>query len=323
MKKSLLALAVLGAFAGTAAAQVTVYGQLEAAYGVRESTVAGVTTEDTGVQNNALGASRWGIRGSEDLGNGLKAIFNLETAVRLDGESDMMSGPRLAFVGLEGGFGRLTLGRDNNPIHSVAAASDVDGRNTFSVTGNLYEGTNRGDAITYTSPNFGGLTARAQLSNEETEVGGIDTTNRIVALAVNYANGPLTAGAGYQKIDNEIGGLNEREHWIVGAAYDLGVVKLFANAQQREIEAGASAGTEQREYNISASAPVGAFTIVAGVGRNEVEAPGVADRDGNDYMVGANYSLSKRTVAYVRHGRWDTLESNNSKGTQVGVRHHF
>jgi len=357
MKKSLLALAVLGAFAGTAAAQVTVYGQLEAGFGTRDFVRGNVSRlKTTGVQDSVLGASRWGIRGSEDLGNGLKGVFALETTVSLAGDTNMfgtvdslgMQGnnvveneagfsPRLGYVGLQGGFGTVTLGRDNNPIHSVAAASDVDGRNGFSPTSNLYEGTNRGQAITYTSPNFGGFTVRAQYAREAAEVRSAanvvedDYKGDVLALAAAYANGPLTVGVGYQILDTENtagGGVaadrNERKHWIVGGAYDLKVVKLFANAQQRKIDLNAGVrGNENREYNLGVSAPIGAFTLVAAAGRNEQTSATNVKTKGTDYVVGANYSLSKRTFAYARHGRYDTIGTNENKGFQVGVRHAF
>lgn len=336
MKKSLLALAVFGAFAGTAAAQVTVYGQLEVGYGSRTATnAAGIdTTETSGVQGDILGASRFGVRGSEDLGNGLKGVFALETGVDTTGVTTPFNGAaRLAYVGLQGGFGTITIGRDNNPIHSVAAASDVDGRNRFSSTGQLYDGTNRANAITYTSPSMGGFTARAQISNQSNEtrdgttgVRTADTTDRTVSLAAAYANGPMTLGVGFENQDGETT-LNDRKTWIVGGAYDLKVVKLFANAQRRTVDRGTVGGTvagqKNSEYNFGVTAPIGAFTLVGSVGRNKQERPGVADVDGTDYNVGANYSLSKRTFAYARVARYDTFNRAENTGYQIGVRHAF
>src|SRR5690606_518631 len=110
----------------------------------------------------------------------------------------------------EGGFGRVTLGRDMNPFHNIIAAYDIDGRNTFSTTSNnLYSGTFRSNAITYTSPNFSGFTFRAQTSQEAGE--DFDATgtrideydDKAYALAVSYANGPLSVGAAYEKVEDE------------------------------------------------------------------------------------------------------------------------
>lgn len=358
MKKSLLALAVLGAFAGTAAAQVTVYGIVDAGYGTRDTKIDGVdTAESRGMQSAILGSPRFGVRGSEDLGNGLKGIFQLEAAVNLTGDSATFGGAaRNKFVGLEGGFGRVTLGRDTNPFHNIAAAYDVDGRNDFSTTaGNnafsyagtgfgLYSGTFRSNAITYTSPNFGGVTVRGQLSDEKSEnpstVTG--TKSRQFALAATYANGPLSVGAAFEQRTAESIATGQDttdiDSFLVGASYDFQVAKVFANAGQAKFDVHsinlggtppvtvAVDGEKYREYNLGVSVPVGAFTVVAGVGRNEIRGAGFKDT-GTDYNVGANYNLSKRTFVYGRVAQFDTLKVDGLKsaqsGAQIGVRHSF
>src|SRR5690606_2453266 len=112
MKKSLLALAVIGAFAGTAQAQVTVYGMLDTGIIISDDGQERTTQMGSGIG----GATRWGIRGSEDLGNGLKAHFVLESGFNSDDGSGSGGFSRLSYVGLEGGFGTVRLGRQDTAM---------------------------------------------------------------------------------------------------------------------------------------------------------------------------------------------------------------
>src|SRR6476620_9048218 len=128
MKKSALALAVLAAFSlnTTAHAQsnVQVYGLIDA--GVEHATNATPNGGDmTRVISGGKNTSRWGLRGSEDLGGGLKAVFNLEGGILLDtGASDGNLFKRQANVGLEGGFGRVVLGRSFTTTYDLVIKFD-------------------------------------------------------------------------------------------------------------------------------------------------------------------------------------------------------
>jgi predicted porin len=134
MKKSLLALAVFGAFVGAAQAQsnVTLYGVVDVGF-VHDSGAVGGSTAGlvkTRISSGVESGSRLGVRGVEDLGNGLKAKFVAETGFGADtnasgfctGGNQFMG--RQAYVGLEGGFGSLTAGRQYNPW--FLSMSDAD-----------------------------------------------------------------------------------------------------------------------------------------------------------------------------------------------------
>lgn len=112
MKKSLVALAVLAA-SGAAMAQsnVTLYGIADVWFGSSKFEVTGEdSARQTKVDSGGVDTSRWGMKGSEDLGGGLKANFQLESAVNMD-DGTSTGFDRQAWVGLSGGFGAVQLGK--------------------------------------------------------------------------------------------------------------------------------------------------------------------------------------------------------------------
>jgi len=151
MKKSLLAVAAMGAFAGAAQAQssVTVYGLLDYGFGGSSQTAAGpqagytpigtttvtnsggvVRTQTSGFGGNGESTSRIGFRGTEDLGGGTRAFFTVEAAINTDASSAGIfsiagSGNRQTFIGLsQKGIGQASIGIQYTPIHEAAAATD-------------------------------------------------------------------------------------------------------------------------------------------------------------------------------------------------------
>ncbi|NHB08393.1 porin [Burkholderia cepacia] len=203
MKKSLYALAVLGTFSGIAHAQssVTLYGIVDE--GLNYNSNAG-GSRLYNLTSGGLQGSRWGLRGKEDLGGGLNALFVLENGFDASsgklGQGGLEFG-RQAFVGLGSRFGTVTLGRQYDAVvDSVGAfavagqwgtamsahAGDIDNFN------NSYRGNN---TIKYTSPTYAGVTFVGTYS-----LGGVAgnvTANQIWSLGASYANGPLTLGAAY------------------------------------------------------------------------------------------------------------------------------
>ncbi|MDB5745882.1 MAG: porin, partial [Massilia sp.] len=110
---------------------VAIYGTMDAAIAVEDTDAPGEKRR-TVVNSGNQSSSRLGFRGTEDLGNGLKAMFNIEAGVALDtGAADSALFGRRAVVGLQGGFGQLTVGREYSPIASVAAATDVFGQGFY------------------------------------------------------------------------------------------------------------------------------------------------------------------------------------------------
>jgi predicted porin len=208
MKKSLLALAAFGAFAGVAHAQssVTLYGIIDEGFNI--NTNAG-GKHLYNLSSGVLQGSRWGLRGTEDLGGGLKAVFVLENGFDVNsgklGQGGLEFG-RQAYVGLSSQFGTVTLGRQYDSVvdyvgpleagdqwggYIVAHPGDLDNFN------NAYRVNN---AVKFTSANYGGLTFGGLYSFGG--VAGNFTRNQTFSLGAGYSNGPLVLGVGYLNARN-------------------------------------------------------------------------------------------------------------------------
>ncbi|MFT4064443.1 porin [Paraburkholderia sp.] len=208
MKKLLVATAAMAAVSGIAHAQssVTLYGIIDDGLLFSTNSKGGHLYS---LSSSILQGSRWGLRGSEDLGGGLKAIFVLENGFDPNTGKLAQGGlgfGRQAFVGLAGNYGSLTLGRQYDLVVDYvgvlgvarqwggiisAHPGDVDNFN------NAYRVNN---AIKYTSANYGGLTFGGLYSPGG--VAGDVTRNQIYSFGAGYTNGPLTLGAGYLNVRN-------------------------------------------------------------------------------------------------------------------------
>jgi len=136
---ALVAATPLFAFAQT---NVTMYGIVDVA--VESAKDGGPNGRQTMVASGDQSTSRIGFRGTEDLGGGLKAIFNLEAGVAADTGAQDAAGlfQRRAVVGLEGDFGTVTLGREYSPIASIAGASDEFGQGFYGSNLSAFSGKN-------------------------------------------------------------------------------------------------------------------------------------------------------------------------------------
>ncbi|KWF24478.1 porin [Burkholderia pseudomultivorans] len=203
MKKSLLALVALGAFAGAAHAQssVTLYGIID------EGLLFNNNSGGKHLYSMASGVmqgSRFGLRGTEDLGGGLKAIFTLENGFDVNtgklGQGSLMFG-RQAYVGLSSNYGTVTLGRQYDSVVDFVGpleAGDQWGGYIAAHPGDLDNFNNAyrvNNAIKYTSPTYAGFSFGGLYS-----LGGIAgqfARNQVWSLGAGYNNGPLVLGVGY------------------------------------------------------------------------------------------------------------------------------
>lgn len=361
MKKSLIAIAALAAVgAASAQSSVTLYGLADVyagqakttkiEYSERQEGYVKKVTKTTGFNSGGLQGSRIGVKGVEDLGNGLKAVFNYEMGFNaIDGDLENKSGTgvgfgRRAVVGVQGGFGSVLLGRDYTPLFNLLAASSVDGLSKFETVGaEMY--TARTNGVHYAG-NFSGVGVQAfagynKVDRTNTVVStGVKTLDRTTkyqgyGLGVSYANGPFMVGIAGQEFKNtESRNLvpsskgDKRTEAGVGGSYDFGAAKLFANyvnTRVRDSVNGASAGKEKaEEFNVGVRVPFGAASVMAGYGHNRIKTYDsngdlAAKAKGNDWVVGANYAFSKRTDVYARVGRTDDLKWKNPAGENTGA----
>lgn len=307
MKKTLIALAAVAA-TGAAFAQssVTLYGVADAGLQKISGTSAQMNSSST--MNN--GTSRWGVRGVEDLGGGLKASFNFEQGLSLDnGAAGSFSGGafgRAAYMALAGGFGEVSLGRRLNPAFNTAAAWELTGAANYSAVvsqfGSVLNGIRYNDMVMYTSPAFGGVT----LQYAHVLKGDRATDEATNDLSVRYGAGPLALAVNWNK-NGEASGSNKH----IGASYNFGAFKV-AGAWIDPV--GAAKG-----FTLGASAPMGPVTLTVDFARD-------TNAKDTDLLIEAKYALSKRTTAYVAYLRDGDKKAGalaGENGLGLGIRHNF
>jgi predicted porin len=336
MKKSLLALAVLGGFAGLASAQsnVTVYGVADAGINRTDNGVLKTTGLESGLQSG----SRIGFRGVEDLGGGLSAIFTLENGFSIDtgtlGQGGRLFG-RQAFVGLNSGIGAIKFGRQYNPIRTALESVDPFAFGLAGQIQNVFNpyGERADNTINYSTPNISGFSA--QLAYSLGEVPGSTSTGRQIGASAGYANGPINVLIAHHNQNLVAAGANagNAKTTMLGATYDFGVVKAHgAYAWNKGHTAAGVDNVDSRDMMLGVSAPVGgAGTILASYIRRSDKI--VDNRDASQWALGYTHNLSKRTNLYTSYGsiRNDGLATVGGAAApgadpstfNVGIRHRF
>ena len=340
MKKSLLALALLGAFAGAAFAQtnVTVYGVADAGLTYANNGTAKTTAMGSGL----LSGSRLGFRGTEDLGGGMSAIFTLENGFNIDDGSQAQGRlfGRQAFVGLAGGFGAVKLGRQYHPIRGAVENIDPFNLGNIGTASNIFNvyGDRGDNYINYSTPKLGGFTG--QFGYGLGEVAGSTSIGRQIGLSAGYAAGPVRVILAHHDQNVAVAGVDagDARSTFLGGIYDFRVVKLHAAyAASKNNNAAGLTTSDRDEAMIGVSAPLGAGTILASYILRREDAG--ANRDAEQIALGYLYNLSKRTTLYTSVARInnEAAASVNASGFAggsgvagrdrstfaVGVRHRF
>jgi predicted porin len=262
-----------------------------------------------------LTGSRWGMRGSEDLGGGLKAVFNLENRFNLDTGTGASGFLGNAYIGLTGGFGTVHVGRSYNAYDYTQDLSVFENALDSSFTADFNAGntTRSANMIKYVSPTFSGFTAVASTGLGE------GTAKNQNGLSLGYAAGPLAVRVGGQSAANgdAVG---------VSAGYDLGVASVSGGYNQLSAP---NNGNDSMGYTMGVTVPMGAFKFSAGFAIGEVETnAGAKVSDTTGFGLAASYSLSKRTTAYVGYNdsKLENAAGVKTAGSRlyaVGVRHDF
>jgi len=302
MKKSLIALAVLGAFAGAASAQssVTIYGKVNVELG------KAIGSEDKTMLDSA--GSRLGFKGVEDLGGGMAATFGIEhrfTPSTGAANANFWNG--YSTVGLQGAFGHVRVGRDYTPAFLMVQnqidpfGGDTQGalRGAGMIIG---IGKIRSGSMVEYHFSTGGLNLGAQVAGAN-ENGG---TNKPWSLAANYAAGPLFVGLAYENPTGQ-----EDKLINVGGRYNLGFATLSAGYSKGTTAAGA----DRSGWLVGANVPVGAGDFKIGYART-------SDDVSSKVGVGYHYNLSKRTKVFADYGR-DSEVKGPKTGYDFGVQHNF
>lgn len=343
MKKSLIALAVMAA-AGAASAQssVQLYGIADVWFGSAKTETNGVSLRQTKLDDGGLSYSRFGLKGSEDLGNGLKANFVLEQGFNIDNGSDAFAGTsfgRQSTVGLSGGFGAVDFGRQATAYDDVFGLTNNTLDANVSVTYSVWDfySFRANNTIKYTSPEFAGFSGGLSysLGEDKTQNGA---AGRVVALGGKYVNGPLAVAAGFQQekggstpalLGGKLLGIGEKStHTLLGASYDLGVVKLLAGISQAKYEDGVDTD-KVSQYQLGVDVPLASnLVLTGGYAKAKTKFNGVESDKSSGFSAALVYTLSKRTSVYaalVNAKTEDVPQTTKTKTNvyAVGVKHAF
>jgi predicted porin len=339
MKKSLIALAITSAFitpAFAATSNVEVYGLMT------------IAIQDTNVSNVGLEVvdndSRIGFKGSEDLGGGLKAIWQIENGLSNKAKT---SGPdntgiggqslatRNTFIGLSGGFGTVLMGRHDTPYKMSTGPLDPFSDTIGDYNGTILDGVElvakahdiRSPAtVYYRSPDWSGFSFAAALiaTNNEANYNSNDSIDAF-SLSGAYKNGPLYASLAYQSLEDYTTTTTAlgSDAWKLGLGYTVGSAKL--GFVYENVEKDLTVGSSDRDsWVVNGIYNIGAIDLKAHYGQ--------VDNNGTDqdlWALGMDYKFSKRTLAYLVYGTGDdgndTTTSNGGdvSGWNIGMKHSF
>lgn len=340
MKKSLIALAVaaaIPAFAQAQASNVVMYGRIDLGYN---------KTSGSPMNQAQQSGSRFGVRGSENLGGDLFATFQVEHRFNADtgAQSNFKFWHGRSIVGLRGGFGEINLGHNYTPLFWTQLAADPWGWDTVSQTSNTQTGTQVrfSNSLEYATPSMGGLQGRVMWA--PSEVAGRSAN---FGLSAVYNAGPLYVGFGYEKHGHNQQVVNTTVAGsLPGAAannkalgltvnYNLGFMKLLANVGRTDVNpvTGLVPDTAIRTNNLSAVVPLGAGEFRATLGNQSgrtVTATAISASKVRDFGVGYHHSLSNRTTLYADLNRGKTTAisgvvstSTSATSYDFGVKHNF
>lgn len=354
MKHKALSLAVLAALsaAGSAHAQSTnvqVYGLMDA--GVEYLNNANANGGSVvRVVSGGKNTSRWGFRGSEDLGGGLKAVFGLEGGVMLDtGAQDGALFKRQAYVGLDGKFGRLVMGRSFTTVYDTVIKFDPMGfapnyswATSGAATGpSKYGMTTAFDNLVKYSGKTGGLTYGATIGLGEQP--GAANDGRKYAAGVTWAQGPFSIMGTAERVNgNTVAATGDRDRttaFHAGVDYKTSSWRYTLAGRSYKLESGKAATPDVRADTIwgGVSYYTGPLTFTGAVYHVNVKNVAAGkDADPTMYVGRMLYALSKRTDLYVsaahvkgKNGqlvglsRDDAGFGTSQTGVTTGIQHRF
>lgn len=361
MKKTLAAVAVLGAFAGSAlAADVQLYGIVDTGVGYNHVDVDGLgdgqDIDTFQMKSGQASGSRWGLKGTEDLGNGLTVGFILEDGFSSDTGAD--SAPmfnRESSLFIEGGFGKLAMGRMGSLNNGQSSWAKVGMINAFGTSdwgdysvqvGNVMSTAAQWDnMVAYQTPDFAGFKVYAQYAMGSNDNENESRSDRYYALGATYNNGPF---AGYFAVDSinyqtanlaagvDADDIDDSLTVTLGGSYDFEVVKVYLGAQYfDEVKlsnfkgvikaAGVGQSNKVKGYGISLTgdAPVLGGKAMFGIGYTDAESADSEDKTADVELqryvvsVGYDYPFSKRTDVYAVASYMQDSWEDKSKAEKV------
>ena len=340
MKKSYIALAALALVSGVASAQssVTVYGKVDLGMVLDSGNAGGKSVR---LSSGVTGGSRLGFKGVEDLGDGYKAGFTLETGFCADSAAgnpatvkngsttvgtttvpNFCTGSN-AFMGrqahgdLTGAFGALVAGRQFSLGYQAISAFDPFGSGYAGQTVNLVDpsGTRLNNSVRYTTPAVYGLTASGEIQFGETT--GNWQAGRETGGQVAWASGPAYVAFTVYDLENANGSGIARKNFQFGGTYDFGIVKVHGLVQKSDGDPTGAKKVDVLDLMGGVTVPLGGGALMASyVHHNDRTSAATfsntGDEDASQWGLGYNYPLSKRTAVYTSYAR--LTDDKNSFG---------
>jgi predicted porin len=301
MQGKMLVAALVASLPLVASAQssVTIYGVVDA--GVAHEDTGAVGGNKTVLASGNQSTSRFGFKGQEDIGNGLKAVFNLEAGYQVDtGLGDASLFGRRAVVGLEGSFGAVVLGREYTPVADVANVTDINGQGFYGSNLSSFAAgrlTRRiSNSVNYRSASaMGGFKLGAAIGLGEQSTG---PSKDLLGVSLAYAAENFYIGGAYHSVENVTTGKDKE--YIVGATAKFSAFEVKANYMVADPT---GTGNKYEQANLGASYAFDANKIYTNVQQNKLE----NGAKGNLFSVAYSYTLSKRTNVYAAYA---TMRNN-------------
>jgi predicted porin len=305
----------------------------------RTSSGVGTTTRGVGPENNGFSELRFS--GSEDLGNGLKASFQIGNNITADGGSSPTN--RISFVGLSGGFGNVQIGQQWKPGFFTILAADPTRLVATTAAGAVGPGelaAYTANSITYTLPTFvEGLGVQTQKGYGESTTAGAGDSNGYSltytsgGLYAGFAAGTITAGSATTFTGNAIGtstgtslatltaGVSKISSTQYTVAYDFGMAKVYVGSGESKVN---STTSKHSNTTYGISAPVGPIVVGYLVANGKTTNGSGTNGSESGTRLAAFYELSKRTQVYAFNGKSKLGGSTDSlNSTALGLLHAF
>ncbi|XAH24486.1 porin [Xylophilus sp. GW821-FHT01B05] len=327
-----------------AQSSVSIYGSLD--IGVYSKQLSGESRVQTLTSGN-MNASRWGIRGTEDLGGGLRARFDMSSYIRMDtGEAGRSAADgywaRFSWVGLESNdYGSLRLGRITTPnfintirfnpfadsslgpvfMHTYLPSAAQPLMTSHGTTDSAWS-----NSVAYNSPSFGGFDVALQAAAAEGTTAG-----RRLGGSLSYQSSTLSVGVSLEDLTGMGLSFSKPPAVIpiqtdravqIGASYDLQFVKLFGQYQRTKLAA-AGVDITLSTAQLGAAVPIGVGKLLASYGHTTKDQTALADVKRSTVSIGYDYALSKRTDLYAVLVTDKVTSLDRGNGVVLGVRHNF
>ena len=350
-KFSLMCAAMLCSGAALAdGSSVAFYGVMDVGVSVDQGGIAGTSTR---VTSGMATQSRWGFRGSEDLGQGMAAFFVIEGGIHADNGTSTQNNTlfgRTSIVGLRGRLGSVSAGLQDTPLFTTLNVVVDPLHNGVVRSNNLMPptGFRASNSVLYRSPDMNGFSG--DLMYVAGEVAGDSAAGRAFGGSFGYTGGPLSARIAYHRKNNDsatLNGTDPARNLLLGANYDFGILRAYFGYEVNKgrnsapLNNGAAvfgglppiASTDSRDLLLGASMPFGASTVVLTYVRADDRT--LRNQDAQQLGAAYMYAFSKRSDVYASYGVIHNhngaayTEGNSEEpGTgnrqfAVGLRHRF